>query len=256
MGQGRAGVTEPPGTVSGSSLPSPLPSLTCAHGPRYKLLRAGGSWAEGSIGSGRLGEGSEGGSGPSPLPGAAGDSAGAAQRSPCGMRAAEAKPLPAARGVPGCAPLPLAHVAAHGAPAAGRQQRAEPVRLLRRRGAGRGTPRARLALGRRARQLGPRHPAGAHGREAAGAVLPSPRPAPRSPRRRRSRSARPGGGRQEAEAEAGREGSGWTRGPLLSPSGGAPGGREGLGAQRPGPPCNGSSSKNHDSHRGAGGGGQ
>lgn len=99
-----------------------------------------------------------------PLPAAAGTVQPSGARA--GRKRLDGKPLPAAalraRG-PRPAPLPLAHVAAHGAPAAGRQQRAEPVRLLGDRGAGRGAPRARLALGRRARQLGPRHPAGAHG---------------------------------------------------------------------------------------------
>lgn len=65
--------------------------------------------------------------------------------------------------VPQQASLPLAHVAAYGAPSTGRQQRAEPMRLLGGCSAGWGIPRARLALGRRARQLGPRHPAGALG---------------------------------------------------------------------------------------------
>lgn len=136
-----------------------------------------------------------------PLPAAAGTVQPSGARA--GRKRLDGKPLPAAalraRG-PRPAPLPLAHVAAHGAPAAGRQQRAEPVRLLGGRGAGRGAPRARLALGRRARQLGPRHPAGAHGggrreRTAAGGrrgrrrALPSwHRPSP-SPRRCRSGTA-------------------------------------------------------------------
>ena len=50
--------------------------------------------------------------------------------------------------VPPQASLPLAHVAAYGAPAAGRQQRAEPVRFLGGCSAGWGIPRTRLALGR------------------------------------------------------------------------------------------------------------
>ena len=79
------------------------------------------------------------------------------------VRDASAEMQSPSRRRPAPPPLPLAHVAAYGAPAAGRQQRAEPVRLLGCRGAGRGAPRARLALGRRARQLGPRHPAEAHG---------------------------------------------------------------------------------------------
>lgn len=70
------------------------------------------------------------------------------------------------------ASLPLAHVAAHGAPAAGRQQRAEPMRLLRGCSAGLGVPRTRLALGRRARQFGPRHPAGALGAVAVAVAAP------------------------------------------------------------------------------------
>lgn len=103
----------------------------------------------------------------------------------------DAKPLPAA--VP--PPLPLAHVAAHGAPAAGRQQRAEPVRLLGSRGAGRGAPWAPFALGRRARQLRPRHPAGAHGggggeRRGRRRALPSRHRLAPSPRCRRSGTAK------------------------------------------------------------------
>lgn len=116
--------------------------------------------------------------------------------SPCRMRAAEMQSPSRRRPAP--PPLPLAHVAAHGAPAAGWQQRAEPMRLLGGRGAGRGAPRARLALGRRARQLGPRHPAGAHGRGGgsgggggAGATISARRPV-RSPRRRRSGTAEGG----------------------------------------------------------------
>lgn len=35
VGQGRAGVTEPPGTVCGSCLPSPLQSYLQAHGTSY-----------------------------------------------------------------------------------------------------------------------------------------------------------------------------------------------------------------------------
>lgn len=68
MGQGRAGVTEPPGTVSGSFLPSPLPSLTCrptvqATESRRELggreAQAPGAWVRVP----------RGGTGPSPLPG-------------------------------------------------------------------------------------------------------------------------------------------------------------------------------------------
>lgn len=128
-------------------------------------LRAGGS--RGPTGgretqrAGRLGGGPQGRPRPSlPSPGL--QATRQVQRS--GARAGcERREQSPSRRRPAPPPLPLAHVAAHGAPAAGRQQRAEPVRLLGGRGAGWGAPRARLALGRRARQLGPRHPAGAHG---------------------------------------------------------------------------------------------
>ena len=147
----------------GPHLLPPLRSPLRAHCARP--LRAGGS--RGPTGgretqrAGRLGGGPQGRPRPSlPSPGL--QATRQVERS--GARAGcERREQSPSRRRPAPPPLPLAHVAAHGAPAAGRQQRAEPVRLLGGRGAGRGAPGARLALGRRARQLGPRHPAGARG---------------------------------------------------------------------------------------------